>query len=143
MRTQEEQIALLEHLLEIARKRREAGETEWLEFKTNISESHSSITYEGVGRYISGISNVACLKEKAYGYLVLGVKDGTWEVVGTNLRMAETKIGNQDYELWLRKNLSPIIPIRTTSRSSLSSTMDETMMTFRPTREVFSGMLIR
>ena len=109
MRTQEEQIALLEHLLEIARKRREAGETEWLEFKTNISESHSSITYEGVGRYISGISNVACLKEKAYGYLVLGVKDGTWEVVGTNLRMAETKIGNQDYELWLRKNLSPII----------------------------------
>ena len=109
MRTQEEQIALLEHLLEIARKRREAGETEWLEFKTNISESHSSITYEGVGRYISGISNVACLKEKAYGYLVLGVKDGTWEVAGTNLRMAETKIGNQDYELWLRKNLSPII----------------------------------
>ena len=109
MRTHEEQIALLEHLLDIARKRREAGETEWLEFKTNISESHSSITYEGVGKYLSGISNVACLKDKAYGYLVLGVKDGSWEVVGTNLRMAESKINNQDYELWLRKNLSPII----------------------------------
>ena len=109
MRTQEEQIALLEHLLDLARKRRESGETEWLEFKTNISESNSSVTYEGVGRYISGISNVACIKDKAYGYLVLGVKDGTWDVVGTNLRMSETKIGNQDYELWLRKNLSPII----------------------------------
>lgn len=109
MRTREEQIALLEHLLDIARRRKEAGETEWLEFKTNISESHSSITYEGVGKYISGISNVACLKDKAYGYLVLGVQDGTWDIVGTNLRMAEAKISNQDYELWLRKNLSPMI----------------------------------
>lgn len=109
MRTQEEQIALLEHLLVIARIRKEAGETEWLEFKTNISESHSSITYEGVGKYISGISNVACLKDKAYGYLVLGIQDSTWDIVGTNLRMAEAKISNQDYELWLRKNLSPMI----------------------------------
>lgn len=109
MRTHEEQIALLERLLDIAKRRREAGETEWLEFKTNISESHSSVTYEGVGKYISGISNVACLKDKAYGYLVLGVKDSSWDVVGTNLRMAETKISNQDYELWLRKNMSPII----------------------------------
>lgn len=109
MRTQEEQIALLEHLLDIAHRRKEAGETEWLEFKTNISESHSSITYEGVGKYISGISNVACLKDKAYGYLVLGIQDSTWDIVGTNLRMAEAKISNQDYELWLRKNLSPMI----------------------------------
>lgn len=109
MRTQEEQIALLEHLLDIARRRKEAGETEWLEFKTNISESHSSITYEGVGKYISGISNVACLKDKAYGYLVLGIQDSTWDIVGTNLRMAAAKISNQDYELWLRKNLSPMI----------------------------------
>ena len=109
MRTQEEQIALLEHLLDIARRRKEAGETEWLEFKSNISESHSSITYEGVGKYISGISNVACLKDKAYGYLVLGIQDSTWDIVGTNLRMAEAKISNQDYELWLRKNLSPMI----------------------------------
>ena len=92
MRTQEEQIALLEHLLDIARIRKEAGETEWLEFKTNISESHSSITYEGVGKYISGISNVACLKDKAYGYLVLGIQDSTWDIFGTNLRMAEAKL---------------------------------------------------
>lgn len=109
MRTLEDRILLLEHLLDIAKKRREAGETEWLEFKTNISESHSSVTYEGVGKYISGISNVACLKDKAYGYLVLGIKDGSWDPVGTNLRMSEAKINNQDYELWLRKNLSPIL----------------------------------
>ena len=44
MRTFYEQISLLKELLNIARQRKEAGETEWLEFKTNISESHSSIT---------------------------------------------------------------------------------------------------
>ena len=109
MRTLDEQISLLKELLNIARQRKEAGETEWLEFKTNISESHSSITYERVGEYISGLSNSACLKDKPYGYLILGVEDGSWELKGTNLRMAEQKYGNQDYELWLRKNLNPKI----------------------------------
>lgn len=40
MRTVEEQQQLLEELLDIARQRRDAGETEWMEFKTNIGESH-------------------------------------------------------------------------------------------------------
>ena len=110
MRTIEEKHQLLEELITLARQRRDAGETEWMEFKTNIGESRCSITYEGVGKYISGLSNSACLKYKSYGYLVLGVEDGTWNVVGTNLRIPTTKYGNQDYELWLRKNCSPIIP---------------------------------
>jgi len=110
MRTIEEQQQLLQELLDLARQRSSAGETEWMEFKTNIGESHCSITYEGVGNYISGLSNSACLKYKSHGYLVLGVEDGTWNVVGTNLRMATAKYGNQDYELWLRRNCSPIIP---------------------------------
>ncbi|MBQ7710893.1 MAG: putative DNA binding domain-containing protein [Bacteroidales bacterium] len=110
MRTLEEQHKLLEELLSEARKRKSAGEREWLEFKTNIGESHCSITYEGVGNYISGLSNSACLKYKSHGYLVLGVEDGSWNVVGTNLRMPTAKYGNQDYELWLRKGCSPIIP---------------------------------
>ena len=59
MRTLEDQITLLEDLLTNARQCKEAGENEWIEFKTNISESHSSITYERVGEYISGISNSA------------------------------------------------------------------------------------
>jgi ATP-dependent DNA helicase RecG len=109
MRTLEDQTSLLEYLLNTAKQRRDAGETEWLEFKTNISDSNSSVTYERVGNYLSGIANVACLKDKAYGYLVLGIEDGSWEPVGTNLRMAQAKINNQDYELWLRKNLSPIL----------------------------------
>ena len=110
MRTIEEKYQLIEELITLARQRRDAGETEWLEFKTNIGESRCSITYEGVGKYISGLSNSACLKYKPHGYLVLGVEDGTWNVVGTNLRIPTTKYGNQDFELWLRKNCSPIIP---------------------------------
>ena len=92
MRTLEDQHRLLDELLSMARQR------------------HRSITYEGVGNYISGLANSACLKYKSHGYLVLGVEDGSWKVVGTNLRMPSTKYGNQDYELWLRKNCSPIIP---------------------------------
>lgn len=110
MKTIEEQYILLEDLLAQARQRQSAGETEWMEFKTNIGESRCSITYERVGNYISGLSNSACLKYRPYGYLVLGVEDGTWNIVGTNLRMPTAKYSNQDYELWLRKNCSPIIP---------------------------------
>lgn len=110
MRTTEEQHKLLEELLSQARQRMNAGETEWMEFKTNIGESRCSITYEGVGNYISGLSNSACLKYKSHGYLILGVEDSTWNVVGTNLQMPTAKYGNQDYELWLRRNCSPIIP---------------------------------
>lgn len=111
MKTIEEQHTLLEDLLVQARQCQSAGETEWMEFKTNIGESRCSVTYEGVGNYISGLSNSACLKHRPNGYLVLGVEDGTWNVVGTNLRMPTAKYGNQDYELWLRKNCSPIVPI--------------------------------
>ena len=75
MRTTNEQHRLLEDLLSQARQRMNAGETEWIEFKTNIGESRCSITYEGVGNYISGLANSACLKYKSHGYLVLGVED--------------------------------------------------------------------
>ena len=110
MRKIEEQYKLLEELLVLAQYRKNAGETEWLEFKTNIGESRCSITYDGVGNYISGLSNSACLKYKSHGYLVLGVEDATWKVVGTNLQMPTAKYGNQDYELWLRRNCSPMVP---------------------------------
>lgn len=110
MRTTEEQRHLLQELLSLACQRKSAGETEWLEFKTNIGESKCSITYDGVGNYISGLSNSACLKYKSHGYLVLGIENDTWNIVGTNLRMATAKYGNQDYELWLRRNCSPITP---------------------------------
>lgn len=110
MRTLEQQIKILEEQITYAKtKGNDSGETDWLEFKTNIGESRCSITYERVGEYISGLANAACIKDKQFAYLILGVEDASWNLVGTNLVMAETKYGNQDYELWLRRNLKPII----------------------------------
>ena len=74
MRTIEEQYRLLEELLAQARQRMKAGETEWVEFKANIGESRCSITYEGVGNYISGLSNSACLKYKARRKKTMGTE---------------------------------------------------------------------
>lgn len=53
MRSKEKQIELLLELIAFAKDRGKEGEADWLEFKTNISESHSSITYERVGCYLS------------------------------------------------------------------------------------------
>lgn len=109
MRTIEEQYELIEDLLETAKRGGENGELDWLEFKTNVATQNASITYEGIGKYISGMANIACVKYREYAYLVLGVADGTWEPVGTNLRMQAAKINNQDYQLWLRKLIEPHI----------------------------------
>ena len=57
MRTIEEQYELLEDLLAVAKRGGENGELDWLEFKTNIAEQNASITYDGIGKYISGIAN--------------------------------------------------------------------------------------
>ncbi len=109
MRTIEQNIEIFEKQIAYAKSRGIGGENDWLEFKTNIGASRSSITYERVGEYISALANAACVKDKQFAYLILGVEDSSWDVVGTNLVMFEAKYGNQDYELWLRRNLKPII----------------------------------
>jgi len=98
-----ELIELLEQLL------KEQEEQTWLEFKTNVAEQGASVTPVGIGEYISALSNGACINNKDYGFLVLGVEDKTHNVVGTNLKPSEYKIGNQDFELWLRTLLYPKI----------------------------------
>jgi len=98
-----ELIELLEQLL------KEPEEQTWLEFKTNVAEQGASVTPVGIGEYISALSNGACINNKDYGFLVLGVEDKTHNVVGTNLKPSEYKIGNQDFELWLRTLLYPKI----------------------------------
>ena len=63
MRTSQELTSFLESILEKAKSRGSAGELEWLEFKTNIGESHTSITYDRLGEYLSGLANAACIKD--------------------------------------------------------------------------------
>ena len=85
------------------------GETNWLEYKTNVAKQNASLTPEGIGEYISALSNGATIANKDFGYLVLGIEDITHNVIGTNFNATAYKIGNQDFELWLRLLLHPKI----------------------------------
>lgn len=87
----------------------ESREQPWLEFKTNVALNNASVTPEGIGEYLSALSNGACISNKDFGYLVLGIQDETHTVVGTNFKPYQYKIGNQDFELWLRTLLYPKI----------------------------------
>lgn len=83
------------------------GETRHIEFKSNYLRS------EDVGKYISAISNSACLENEEYGYLYFGVDDTTLEVKGTKYDYEHEKYrGNQPLELGLRQHISPKLNFR-------------------------------
>jgi len=84
--------------------RLEPQESEWLEFKSNRYEPQE------LGEYISALSNAACLSGKAHAYLVFGIKDKTYEVIGTTFNALRAKgKGNQPLLLWLANGLEPQI----------------------------------
>lgn len=80
-----------------------SDENRFLEFKSNYQD------VDRLGKYISALSNGACLDNKEYGYLYFGVDDTTHEVIGTKFDQTHTKVGNQDLELYLRQYISPKI----------------------------------
>lgn len=93
-------ITLLEELIN------HKTENEWIEFKVDNYEPQL------IGEYISALSNAAALHGKESGYLVYGVKDVTHEVVGTEFKPYETKIGNQELENWIATQLEPHIDFK-------------------------------
>lgn len=78
-------------------------ETGWVEFK------HNNIDSQEIGEYISALSNTAAYNGKSHAYLVWGIEDGTHEIVGTNFKPKEMKIGNEELESWLLRLLFPRI----------------------------------
>ena len=90
----------------IAELRSLPKETEWFEFKVNMS-----IPKE-VGEYISALSNSACLHNKSYAYLVFGIENGNHNVVGTNFKPKQKKIGNEELENWIARQLTPRIDFK-------------------------------
>lgn len=78
-------------------------ENEWVEFKHNF---HSA---EEIGERISALSNSACIRNKAYGYLLFGVDDTTHSVIGTTFHAKAHKVGNEELELWLLNRTNPRI----------------------------------
>ncbi len=81
-------------------------ETEWVEFKHNNGDP------DEIGEYVSALSNSAALRGKPSAYLVWGVADGTHDVIGTTFQVTQEKKGNEEIEAWLRRLLSPDLPIR-------------------------------
>lgn len=79
-------------------------ETRSLEFKRNYQDAQK------LGRYISALSNGACLDNVEHAYLYFGVENETLSVIGTTFDASRTKAeGNQDLEMYLRQMVSPKI----------------------------------
>ena len=82
------------------------AETGWVEFKHNNTDAQQ------IGEYLSALSNSAALEGKAFAYLLWGIEDGTHAVVGTHFVPQTCKIGNEELESWLLRQLSPKIDFR-------------------------------
>lgn len=77
-------------------------ECRYLEFKSNYQE------VDKLGRYISALSNGACLDHQDFAYLYFGVDDETLEIKGTTFDCAKVKAaGNEALELYLRRMVVP------------------------------------
>ena len=86
-----------------------ARENRYLEFKSNYQDT------DKLGRYISALSNGACLERQDFAYLYFGVKDETWDVIGTTFDVSKEKAkGNQSLEIYLRQYVSPSIDFAVT-----------------------------
>jgi predicted HTH transcriptional regulator len=81
-------------------------ETGWLEFKHNNAEPQE------IGEYISALANTAALEGKAHAYLLWGVDDATHQPIGTTFDPARKRIGNEELESWLLRQLAPKIGFR-------------------------------
>ncbi|TRC89521.1 transcriptional regulator [Mesorhizobium sp. WSM4310] len=80
-------------------------ESEWLEFKVNEFQPDT------VGKYVSALSNGAILADEDCGYLVFGVEDGTHNILGTTVKLAHEKVGNDTFLHWLNGRLFPRVMI--------------------------------
>ena len=85
---------LLHHLISIGK------ESEYLEFKENFDK-------EVVGERISAIANSVALTGREFGYIVFGVEDKTFRIVGTSFDPQKNKVGNEPIMNWLHQRVEP------------------------------------
>jgi predicted HTH transcriptional regulator len=96
-----------EYLLNILQELRNLpAETEWVEFK------HNNDNPEEIGEYLSALANSAALTGKVNAYMVWGVDNQTHDLLGTKTRPALCKVGNEELESWLLRQLTPKINFR-------------------------------
>jgi ATP-dependent DNA helicase RecG len=99
MMTDKELHKIIDRLLTLPK------ECEWAEFKMNFNRE------EEIGKYISALSNGACLQNEPFGYLVFGIEDNSQQVLGTKFRPKFHKVGNDELENWLLQRITPRIEV--------------------------------
>ena len=82
------------------------NETGWLEFKNNNGDPQE------IGEYLSALANSAAMEGKACAYLIWGVDDANHDILGTTFQPATKRLGNEELESWLLRQLSPKIDFR-------------------------------
>lgn len=98
--TEKELNKIIERLLKLPK------ECEWAEFKLNLKSE------EEIGKYISALSNGACLQNEHFGYLVFGINDTTLLIEGTTFKPSLHKVGNEELENWLLQRVSPRVEVQ-------------------------------
>ena len=77
-------------------------EQEWFEFKDGWFE------LDGIGQYISALSNAAAMSGEPFGYLIWGINNETHEFTNTKIKYKKD-IKNEPIEHYLARNISPSI----------------------------------
>ena len=85
-------------LQNLINKLKRENEIPWIEVKVNLSDLNQ------IGKTVSALANSASWKNQEYGYFIFGLKNETWEVVGSSTKLENIKKGNEDGNLWLKKN---------------------------------------
>lgn len=80
-------------------------EEEWFEFKENWYQA------DGIGEYISSLSNAAAMKGEDNGYLVWGVNNETHEFTGTSFDFRKD-VDHEPLEHYLARNITPDVNFR-------------------------------
>ncbi len=81
-------------------------ETEWVEFKKNKADPQE------IGEYLSALANSAALLRKSDGFILWGIDDRTHALVGTRFKPHEVRVGNEELENWLVRQLAPRIDVQ-------------------------------
>ena len=82
-----------------------SDEQEWFEFKENWFQA------DGLGEYVSALSNSAAFHNKNEAYFVWGINNQTHEIVGTSFNQYRD-YNSEPYQNYLARNLFPSLSFR-------------------------------
>lgn len=88
------------------------NEIPYIEVKDSLSNK------EQIGKTLSALSNSASYYEKEYGYMIWGIENETWKIIGTTFDLEKAKQGNSGFiypQIIQAFNYSPQIDLYTFS----------------------------